>query len=81
MAFSIPKPQNFSEVLEKAKVLAAKNGAIISGDSQSGKFEVKNPAIEGTYQVSGDSLSLTVTKKPFFIPEVMIKSKLEEFLK
>lgn len=81
MAFSIPKPQNFSEVLEKAKVLAAKNGANLSGDNQSGHFEVKNPAIAGTYQVSGDTLSVIVTKKPFFIPEVMIKAKLEEFLK
>lgn len=81
MTFKIPKPKNFLEVLEKAKVLASKNGASLSGDTLSGEFEVKNPAVVGSYQVNGDVLSVTVTKKTFFIPKAIIKSKLEEFLK
>lgn len=81
MSFSIIKPKNFSKILENAKIMAENNGAILLGDESSGKFEVKTPAITGTYKVNDDVIFIDITKKPFLIPEALIKSKLAEFFK
>jgi hypothetical protein len=36
---------------------------------------------EGQYQVNGETITITITEKPFLIPCTLIESKIREFFR
>lgn len=80
MAFSVSlgigSVDGFAKKLKQAKAAAGGAGVEIAGDTQSGTFSGK---LTGSYTVSGDTLTISITKKPMLWPEGVIKSKLTEF--
>jgi len=74
--FSIPI-MNQQESFEKAKNAIKSAGANMKGDCNAGSFN--GSGLEGSYAFEKGSLNVTINKKPFLVPEALIKSKVKEF--
>ncbi|MFL5810327.1 MAG: hypothetical protein ACJ749_12455 [Flavisolibacter sp.] len=77
--FSIAFSGSPEDVLAKAKKAVQSQGGNFSGDTNGGNFNVSvfGNKIVGDYTVSGQSLVINITDKPFMIP----CSAIESFLK
>ncbi|RYZ58479.1 MAG: hypothetical protein EOO14_09685 [Chitinophagaceae bacterium] len=77
--FSIPFTGSPEEVLAKAKTTVEGQGGNFNGDTNSGDFTVSvfGNKIVGNYSVSGNTLNIAITDKPFMVP----CSAIEGFLK
>lgn len=77
--FSIPFSGNPDEVLSKARNTVQSQGGNFNGDTNSGEFNVSvfGNKIIGNYTVSGQTLNIAITDKPFMVP----CSAIESFLK
>lgn len=80
--FSIPFSGAAETILAKAKAAVESQNGDFTGDVNSGNFEVSVFAnlIKGHYNISGQTLNLTITDKPFLIPcgtiESLLRSKI-----
>jgi hypothetical protein len=74
--FSIPI-KNQQESFEKAKSAIKNAGASLSGDANAGSFS--GSGLEGSYAFANGNLNIVINKKPFIVPESVIKSKVKEF--
>jgi hypothetical protein len=76
---SIPFQGAVNEYLVKAKEKIGKMNGTLNGTDTSGTFDVNSPVgrVAGTYAVSGQTITITVTDKPMMLPCNMI----EGFLK
>jgi hypothetical protein len=77
--FSLPFSGNPEDVLGKARKAVEGQGGNFSGDANGGNFDVSifGNKIVGNYTVSGQTLHITITDKPFMVP----CSAIEGFLK
>lgn len=77
--FSIPFSGNAESVLAKARSTVQSQGGTFNGDAASGDFSVSvfGNKIVGNYAVSGQTLNISITDKPFMVP----CSAIETFLK
>lgn len=77
--FSLPFTDNAESVLAKAKKAVEGQGGNFSGDASNGNFDVSvfGNKIVGEYTVSGQTLQINITDKPFMVP----CSAIESFLK
>lgn len=77
--FSLPFSGNAEGVLEKAKKAVQGQGGSFDGDESRGDFTVSvfGNKIIGNYTVSGQTLNVVITDKPFMVP----CSAIEGFLK
>lgn len=76
--FSIPFTGSAEAVLAKAKSAVQSQGGNFTGDAGSGEFTVSvfGNKIAGNYTVSGQTLNVNITDKPFLVP----CSAIENFL-
>jgi len=72
--YPYPKEPGIAQLRER--VIA--EGGTFNGDATSGNFSVKGFAVN--YQIQHDTISITVTKKPFFISCRTIERKLREYI-
>jgi hypothetical protein len=75
--FSITFAGDATSLLNRARTVAASNGAQISGDTNRGTFNGKGVA--GNYSVSGNTVSVTISDKPALIPWGVVESQLRNF--
>jgi hypothetical protein len=77
--FSIPFSGNADAVLAKAKSTVQSQGGNFDGDTNSGNFNVSvfGNTIVGNYTVSGQTLNIKITDKPFMVPCAAIESFLK----
>lgn len=75
---SIPFTDSVSGALAKAKAAIENQNGSFNGDDNSGNFDVTflGNTIKGSYSVTGQTLNLVITNKPFFIPCSTIESLL-----
>ena len=68
--FSIPFSGSTEDVLAKAKKAVQSQGGDFTGDINRGDFNVSvfGNKIVGNYTVSGQTLNINITDKPFMIP-------------
>ena len=66
-------------LFEKGRAIAQANGVSFSGDSTAGTFSGMGAA--GSYGREGQTLSITVDKKPAFVPWSMLASQLDKFFR
>lgn len=64
-------------VLSKAKKVALEHGATILGDTYSGGLSAGG--VEGKYEVIGNTVFITINKKPFFVPWGTVEKKVMDF--
>lgn len=65
-------------LLLKSKESAEQNAVMFTGDTTSGSFQGRNFA--GEYRTEGETLFITLSQKPFFIPWSVAEAKVREFL-
>ena len=65
--FSYPLEMGADLFLQKARKAAARYGARLTGDQQSGRFT--GQGLEGEYRIDGQTLHLILSKKPVFISQ------------
>lgn len=76
-SFSVNFSGDATSLLERARKAAADNGAQVSGDANQGTFSGRG--VEGSYTVSGNTVNVTVDKKPMIIPWSLVESQLKQF--
>jgi len=79
ISIRVPQNQDRVALFEKAKALAARNGVKLTGCVASGEFSAPQHGVTGTYKTQGDFLEVTLTKKPWYIPETLVKKQLSSF--
>ena len=77
-SFSIIMTAPIKALLLKGKEAAEQNGVMFTGDTTSGSFQGKGFA--GEYKTQGETLFVTLSQKPFFIPWSVAEAKVAEFL-
>jgi phage-related protein len=78
--FSINFKGSASELFDKVKKLIEQHNGTITGNDKSGSFSVPVPVfgtVAGTYSISGQTISICITQKSFFLSCATI----EKFLK
>ena len=68
-----------SDVLEDVKAEAAKKKVVFTGNDKAGKFS--GDGIGGDYSVSGQTITINVTKTPWYAPDASVKSAIEAWFK
>ncbi|MEP7252191.1 MAG: hypothetical protein ABI683_07415 [Ginsengibacter sp.] len=80
--FNIPFSGDPSPLIAKAKAAVESQNGSFDGDNTQGNFEVTVMAntIQGSYNVAGQIMNITIFNKPFFVPcstiEGFLKSKM-----
>jgi len=75
--FKIKYSGEATALVEKAKKQAQDSGAQFSGDEKSGSFSGKG--VVGRYVVEGDTVAVTIEKKPFPAPWMLVEKKIRGF--
>jgi hypothetical protein len=80
--FEIPFEGNAETIISKAKTTIEKIEGSLNGDTSTGDFVVPSMVgeVEGSYQVQGQNLVVTITKKPMIAPYSMIEDALKKYL-
>ncbi|HYE37713.1 MAG TPA: hypothetical protein VEB01_20115 [Methylocaldum sp.] len=65
------------EIVAKAKEAARDKGVHFVGDEEKGRFA--GNGIEGHYQISGDTLCIQISKKPFIVPWNLIEAAVRNY--
>lgn len=78
-SFNVTLSEEPASVLEKVKKLLTENEGQFSGDSSSGSFA--GSGVKGAYHISGQIVTITITKKPLLAPMSLVESKVKEFFK
>jgi hypothetical protein len=75
--FDIAFSGDAESLLQRAKKAAAESGAKLTGDTNGGNFSGKG--VEGHYEVRGNTVHVTITKKPIVVLDSVIESQLRKF--
>jgi len=80
--FSLSYPGDKKQLLAKIKDAAGDKGQLAGNESE-GNFEGDTPLgkFAGTYTIEGDTINVTIDKKPFLVSHGMIKDEFEKALK
>ncbi len=67
--FNIPFSGDAESLIRRARQELLNAGGSFNGDSTQGNFQAKTPlgSIAGSYVISGQEISISITDKPFFI--------------
>lgn len=76
-SFNITLSEEPASVVEKVRKLVTENGGQFSGDSSSGSFA--GSGVKGAYHISGQIVTITITKKPLLAPMSLVESKIREY--
>ena len=77
--FTYPINSDPVALIEKAKEKSAEAGISFEGNAASGTIEGRGFA--GQYMIDDGQISLSIDKKPAFVPWSLIENKLEEQVK
>jgi hypothetical protein len=75
--FSVNTDKDPDTLVSEAKQVAKQNDATFEGDASSGSFSGKG--VEGTYEIEGQTVEVTITDKPTMAPWSKVESKIKEF--
>jgi hypothetical protein len=76
-AFTIKVRESPQVLVEKARKAAQENEATFSGDIQAGSF--CGSGVEGRYEIAGDTITVTIDKKPFYAPWSVVETQVKGF--
>lgn len=79
--FTISYPGDKASLITKIKGAIGNKGQF-NGNEQLGSFEGSTPigSFEGSYTINGDSITVTIDKKPFLVSHGKIKEEFEKAL-
>ena len=76
-SFEISKPRNIEEVENDTREKIEADGGTF--DLKSKRFS--NGGVEGFYSVGSNSVTVTITQKPMFAPESLVKSRITDYFR
>lgn len=78
--FTITFTGNATDIVAKTRDSITKAGGKFEGDATSGTVFMSTPigAVEGNYTITGQDLSIEITKKPAFVSCGLIESELKK---
>jgi len=76
--FSLPFTGDPETLLRRARQEIQGAGGAFTGDSMQGTFQAKTPlgSIQGSYQIAGQQIFLSILKKPFLLSCRRIETEL-----
>jgi hypothetical protein len=74
--FSFPRPANITHAVQTVQTSIVEKGGTFSGNEQQGNFHASG--IAGQYRVT-DLVNVTITEKPFMIPNSLIEREVRIF--
>lgn len=76
--FSLPIHGDAESLIQRAQNQITRTGGAFSGDATQGNFKAKTPigAVEGSYHVIENEITLAITKKPFLLSCKKIENEL-----
>jgi hypothetical protein len=77
LSLKVKKPENWHDVFQEAKSDATKHRIVFTGDEKSGSGF--GYGFSGSYVVDDDFIEINVLKKPFPIPQGMIKKSVNNY--
>lgn len=75
--FTINTNKDPQTLVQQARQVAKENDATFKGDANSGSFSGRG--VEGSYEVEGNTVKVTITDKPTLASWSKVESKMEEF--
>ena len=75
--FSVNTTKNPDTLVSEARQVAEENDATFKGDRNSGSFS--GNGVEGSYEIEGSTVHVTVTDKPKLATWSKVESKINEF--
>lgn len=75
--FDVPFSGDPVSLLQRARDVATLAGANLTGDTSHGNFSGKG--VEGHYDVSGQTVHVTIDKKPLIVPDSVVEERLRKF--
>ncbi len=80
--FSINYPGEKQEIIDKLQSAIANGGGQFNGDTMNGMFRGKTPIgdFTGNYFIDGDSINVTIDKKPFLVSCGRIEDEINKYL-
>ena len=75
--FSVDTMKNPDTLVSEARQVAEENDATLKGDRNSGSFS--GNGVEGSYDVEGEDLTVTITDKPTLAPRYTVESRVRAF--
>lgn len=81
-SFSVSFTGTADETVAKAKASIEKFGGTFTGDASNGDLVASTPAgkVKGSYTVAGQTITITITDKPFVVPVSVIEDRIRKFL-
>jgi hypothetical protein len=76
-SFTLPLRESPAAVLERAHRTAHDLKATFEGDTTSGRFT--GIGVEGRYRITGDTIEVTITDKPFLVPWFLVEQQVKQF--
>ena len=76
-SFDVPLTGDPEALVAQAEKAARKAGAEFSGDTSAGRFA--GSGVEGEYTVHGDTITVTINKKPLIAPWSLVEEKVRSF--
>ena len=67
-----------AQKLDQIKAVAAEKGVFFNGDLNGGQFSGRG--LIGTYSISGSTITVVITTKPFIVSSAYIDSQLRAFI-
>jgi hypothetical protein len=79
MIFLIQMPVNISASVQEAKNLVKRNGGSFTGDTRTGTFSVMG--VTGMYHQVVGAIRISITKRPWFVSENLIRKKISGYFR
>ena len=81
--FSIPFSGDAESLTQRARQEITQMSGAFNGDASQGNFRAKTPLgfIEGSYEVLGQHIALSIHKKPFLLSCKRIEKELTEVMR
>lgn len=79
MTVKVTVKGDVGKVLDDVKKLAAQKDIKFTGDTSKGSFS--GSGIAGTYAISGQDITITITDKPWYAPESAVKQAILDWFK
>jgi hypothetical protein len=80
-SFTLTVPGDLEAAVKRAERAVADAGGSFTGDATGGSFSGKTPmgAVKGTYTVAGNTVTVTITDKPWLLPAGTLEGKVREY--
>ncbi len=80
-SFAVTVTGDLNRSLKRASTTITNAGGTFVGNVNSGTFSGKTVAgvVKGKYTVSGNKITVTITDKPFVVPNSTIETKVREY--